>query len=338
MRVVITGGAGFIGSYICERLLASGHEVVCVDNFSKYGEVRREHFELPAFTLLRGDAQDPKIMEAACEGADVIIACAAMIGGISYFHKHAYDLLATNERILATTFDTAIRLHLNDRLKKIIVLSSSMVFENTRLYPTPEAEVKNSPPPSSTYGFQKLSSEFFAKGAFEQYGLPYTILRPFNCVGIGEGRAKAIEDVFSGNIKLSLSHVLPDLAQKIVKGQYPLRILGNGSQIRCYTHGKDLARAVDISLTHENSVNNDFNISTPRATTVLELAEMVWRHFRDGPLQFLSDPPYQYDVQCRVPDVTKAKTLLGFEAEIPLEYSVKEVCDWVRGAVAKGII
>ena len=338
MRVVITGGAGFIGSYICERLLASGHEVVCVDNFSKYGEMRRDYFELPAFSLVTGDVQDAHVMEAACEGADVIIACAAMIGGISYFHKHAYDLLATNERILATTFDTAIRLHGSGRLQKIIVLSSSMVFENTALYPTPEDEVKNSPPPSSTYGFQKLSSEFFAKGAFEQYGLPYTILRPFNCVGVGEGRARSDDDVFSGNIKLALSHVLPDLAQKIVKGQYPLHILGDGRQVRCYTHGSDIARAVDIALTHEKSVNNDFNISTCRATTVLELAEMVWRHFRNDQFEFFCDPPYQYDVQRRVPDVSKAKILLGFEAEVPLEHSVKEVCDWVRGAVAKGII
>ena len=78
---------------------------------------------------------------------------------------------------------------MNNGMKRIIVLSSSMVFENTELYPTPETEVLNAPPPSSTYGFQKLASEYFAKGAWEQYKLPYTIVRPFNCVGVGEEKA-----------------------------------------------------------------------------------------------------------------------------------------------------
>ena len=120
-----------------------------------------------------------------------------MIGGISYFHKYAYDLLANNERILASTFDLAIKLYQEHNLERIITLSSSMVFENTEVYPTPETEVAVCPPPMSTYGFQKLSCEYFCKGAFEQYGLPYTIIRPFNCVGAGEDEAAGDHEVKS---------------------------------------------------------------------------------------------------------------------------------------------
>jgi nucleoside-diphosphate-sugar epimerase len=189
----------------------------------------------------------------------------------------------------------------------------------------------------STYGFQKLASEFFAKGAFEQYGLPYTIVRPFNCVGIGEQKALSEDLVSSGSITLALSHVLPDLAQKMVKGQRPLHILGDGSQVRCYTHGTDIAKAMRICLDHPNAENQDFNISTERATTVLELATLVWAHFDQGAPEFQSDEPYEYDVQKRIPDVSKARDLLGFEANVTLEDSVTEVCNWVEKATKAGL-
>ena len=92
-----------------------------------------------------------------------------MIGGISYFHEFAYDLIAENERITAAAFDAALHAHKHAQLQKITVISSSMVFENTKEYPTPEGAQRRCPPPSSTYGFQKLATEYFAQGAWEQY-------------------------------------------------------------------------------------------------------------------------------------------------------------------------
>jgi nucleoside-diphosphate-sugar epimerase len=337
MRILITGGAGFIGSYTTEDLLNAGHSVVCIDNFSKYGRVERDYFNHPNFTLVVGDVQDQKLMESASEGCDYIIACAAMIGGISYFHKYAYDLLATNERILASTFDCAIKRHKEGVLKKVLVISSSMVYERAEHYPSSESDIVKIPVPMSTYGFQKLASEYFAKGAFEQYGVPFTIVRPFNCVGIGEQKALTEDVVPSGNISLALSHVLPDLVQKMVKGQRPLHILGDGHQVRCYTHGTDIARGLRICLDHPNALNQDFNISTARATTVHELASLVWSHFEKGEPTFYSDEPYEYDVQKRIPDVSKARDLLGFEAKVSLEESVAEVCEWVAKATKAGL-
>lgn len=256
-----------------------------------------------------------------------------MIGGITYFHKFAYDLLATNERILAETFDAAIKGYKDGYLKRIIVLSSSMVFEETEIYPTPEDQVKKCPPPSSTYGFQKLASEYFAKGANEQYGLPYTIIRPFNCVGVGEEDSIGEEEVMSGNVKLMMSHVLPDLINKTLKGQKPLRILGEGNQVRCYTNGKDLARGIRIAMESDKAINEDFNISTPVYTSVLELAEMIWDRINDEPFEYESDEPFTYDVQKRVPDTTKAKKILNYEYEIPLWQSVDEVIDYMKKRV-----
>jgi len=334
MRVLLTGSQGFIGSYICNELLEKGHEVIGVDNFSKYGELKRPHDKHSNFKLYKRDILKEGIHDiCAVEKPDQIIAGAAMIGGITYFHKFAYDLLATNERILAETFDAAIKGYKDGYLKRIIVLSSSMVFEETEIYPTPEDQVKKCPPPSSTYGFQKLASEYFAKGANEQYGLPYTIIRPFNCVGVGEEDSIGEEEVMSGNVKLMMSHVLPDLINKTLKGQKPLRILGEGNQVRCYTNGKDLARGIRIAMESDKAINEDFNISTPVYTSVLELAEMIWDRINDEPFEYESDEPFTYDVQKRVPDTTKAKKLLNYEYEIPLWQSVDEVIDYMKKRV-----
>ncbi|HKW69125.1 MAG TPA: NAD(P)-dependent oxidoreductase [Candidatus Dormibacteraeota bacterium] len=332
MKVLVTGAAGFICGYLVAELLHAGHEVVGVDNFSKYGPVSRTFDDHPRYRLVAGDAKDANLLSHLAADCDQVVAGAAMIGGISYFHEFAYDLLAENERICAATFDAATAAFRGGRLQKITVLSSSMVFESAAAFPTPEGAQLTSPPPRSTYGFQKLATEYFARGAHEQYGLPYTIVRPFNCVGIGERRALRDRAVMSGNVKLAMSHVVPDLVQKVLKAQDPLHILGDGSQVRHYTYGGDLARGIRLAMESEVALNEDFNLSTARSTTVRELAELIWRkvHGPDKPLRFVSDPPYEHDVQMRVPDVRKARDLLGFEATTPLEEVLDEVIPWIR--------
>ena len=129
-------------------------------------------------------------------------------------------------------------------------------------WPSYEGQEREIPPPLSSYGFQKLAVEYFAHAACDQYGLPYTIVRPFNCVGVGEARALGDVEVLSGNVKLAMSHVVPDLVQKVVKGQDPLHILGDGTQVRHYTYGGDLARGIAIAIEHPDALNDDFNLST----------------------------------------------------------------------------
>jgi nucleoside-diphosphate-sugar epimerase len=338
LKVLVTGAAGFICGYLVAELLEHGHEVVGVDNFSKYGRVGKSYDGHPRYRLVEGDAKDAALLTELARECDQVVAAAAMIGGISYFHEFAYDLLAENERILAATFDAAIAARRTGHLQRIVVLSSSMVYESAAVFPTPEGAQLTSPPPISTYGFQKLASEYFAKGACEQYGLPYTILRPFNCVGIGERRALRDTDVMSGNVKLALSHVVPDLVLKTLKGQDPLHILGDGSQVRCYTYGGDLARGIRLAMESPAALNEDFNLSTPISTTVLELAEAIWRkvHGPERPFRYVSDPPFAHDVPHRVPDVTKARKALGFEATTTLDSMLDEVIPWIRSELDAG--
>jgi nucleoside-diphosphate-sugar epimerase len=339
-KVVVTGSAGFIGGYLVEELLSRGYGVVGVDNFSKYGRVRRSYDDHPNYRLVDGDARDVELMTSLLADCDHFVAGAAMIGGISYFHTYAYDLLATNERIIAASCDAAIAAHRTGRLAKVTYMSSSMVFESANSWPSYEGQERECPPPLSSYGFQKLAVEYFARAAYDQYRLPFTIVRPFNCVGIGESRALGDEEIMSGNVKLAMSHVVPDLVQKVLKGQDPLHILGDGDQVRHYTYGGDLARGIVDTLEHPDALNEDFNLSTAQSTTVLELADVIWQKIKGPgvPLRVVHDDPFAHDVQRRVPSTEKAKRILGFEATTSLSAMLDEVIPWIQQAIKDGVI
>jgi UDP-glucose 4-epimerase len=339
-RVLVTGSAGFIGGYVVEALLRRGYTVCGLDNFSKYGRVRKSFDDHPRYQLVDGDARDAGLMTRLLADCDHFIAGAAMIGGISYFHSYPYDMLAANERIMAAACDAAIKAHHEGRLRKVTYLSSSMVFESAACWPSVEGQQQKIPPPRSSYGFQKLAVEYFARAAWDQYQLPFTIVRPFNCVGVGECRALGGPEIWSGNVRLAMSHVVPDLVQKVIKGQDPVHILGSGEQVRHYTHGADLAAGIVTAMAHPDARNTDFNLSTSQGTTVLQLAELIW-HKVNGPgvpLRIVSDDPFEHDVQRRIPATEKARRVLGFEAATTLEQALDEVIPWIRQAIKVGAI
>lgn len=338
-KVLVTGSAGFIGGYLVAELLDQGYSVVGLDNLSKYGEVSRTFDDTDDYRFVEGDATDSALVRELLDGCSYLVAGAALIGGITYFHTYAYDLLAQNERIMGATCDAAIDAHKTGTLERVTYVSSSMVFESTDRWPSREGDQLDIAPPHSSYGFQKLAVEYFARAAWSQYELPYTIVRPFNCVGVGERRALGGETITSGNVELAMSHVVPDLVQKILKGQDPLVLLGDGSQIRHYTYGADLASGIVTAMSHPDAFNEDFNLSTAESTSVLELAELIWSKIKgDEPLRWESSEAFDHDVQRRIPDVTKADKLLGFEATTSLDEMLDEVIPWIAQALADGKI
>ena len=339
VKVLVTGAAGFIGGYLVRQLLADGHDVVGVDDYSKYGPVRRAHDDHPRYRLVRADARDADVLSAQLEGCDHLVACAALVGGIGYFHARPYDLLAANERIAASTCDAAIAAHRDGTLAKVTYLSSSMVYESADRWPSAEGDERTIAPPASSYGFSKLAVEYFARAAWQQYGLPYTIVRPFNCVGTGEMPVAAPAAAQPGNRALAMSHVVPDLVRRVLLGQDPLHILGDGSQVRHYTYGGDIARGIALAMTSDRALNEDFNLSTAVPTTVLELAGLIWSRIRGAePLRVCSDEPFEHDVRMRSPEVSKAREVLGFEATVTLPEMLDEVIDWVAAGLAAGTL
>jgi UDP-glucose 4-epimerase len=330
-RVLVTGSEGLIGGYLTQELLERGYDVTGLDNFSKHGikfAVRRAS----QYKLIQGDAADPDVLGDALHDCDHFVACAAMIGGLGYLHGVPLDLLIANNQLTIAACDAAIAACKAGRLQKVTWLSSSMVYESATSWPSQEGEELLIPPPPSAYGFQKLMVEHFARAAHAQYGLPYTIIRPFNVIGVRDyppgGRADAARFT---------SHVVPDLVRKVLGGQDPLRILGDGSQVRCYTWAGDLARGIVLSLNHPKAMNEDFNIARDVPVTVAQLAELIWQKILPGvPFRFQGDAAYTHDVQRRVPSVAKAWDLIGFRALTPLEDMLDSVIPWCREAFEEG--
>jgi len=344
VKVLVTGAAGFIAGYLVPELLNQGYEVIGLDDFSKYGYTERSYDGHPGYRFVYGDATDVDMVTALALQVDHFIPIAAKIGGIGYFHAYPYDLLAGNERITAAAADAAKAAYQAGRLKKVTWVSSSMVYESAtrEQMPSKEGDEREIAPPRSSYGFSKLAVEYFAKALEEQYGTPYTILRPFNCVGTGEaGLVQGSNDSHGigggpGNLELGMSHVVPDLVKKVLQGQDPLHILGTGQQVRHYTYGGDLAKGIALSLEHPDAVNEDFNLSSDKPTRVLELAWLVSLMITGKEPRIEHDEPFEHDVQWRMPDTSKAKKLLGFEARTPLAVMLNIVIPWVKQAMADG--
>ena len=266
-KVLVTGSAGFIGGYVVEELLGRGYAVVGIDNYSKYGPVAKSYDDHPDYRLIEGDVRDVELMTDLLADCDHFIAGAAMIGGISYFHTYAYDLLATNERIIAASCDAAIAAlheraaaegHLHELVDGVRVRPNVAVARRAT-----SGEI---PPPLSSYGFQKLAVEYFARAAWDQYGLPYTIVRPVQLRRHRRGpRAGRRRDRFSGNVKLAMSHVVPDLVQKVAQGPGPAahpRRRQPGPALHLRRRPGPRHRRPRWSTRRRS--NDDFNLSTAR--------------------------------------------------------------------------
>ena len=286
-KIVVSGSAGFIGGYLVQELLGRGHEVVGIDNLSKYGPVSRSLRRPPELPARRGRLPRRRAHDRAAHRLrplrrrrrdDRRHLLLPHLRVRPARDQRAHHRVVVRRRDQGLRRRAAAEGHLHELVDGVRV--GDRRGRRTR------ARSARCPPPLSSYGFQKLAVEYFAHAAFDQYGLPYTIVRPFNCVGVGEGRALGDVEVLSGNVKLAMSHVVPDLVQKIVKGQDPLHILGDGTQVRHYTYGGDLARGIAIAIEHPDALNDDFNLSTGQSTTVLELAEMIWKKIRGDDVPF----------------------------------------------------
>jgi UDP-glucose 4-epimerase len=316
-RVVVTGGAGFIGSEVTRQLVDRGYTVRVIDDLSKEG-----HGVPKDVDFQRADLTVPGVAEELFEGYSACLNLAAKIGGIGYFHEYPATILSENNKLYSMTFEAAVK----HRMRRMVYVSSSMVFESASRFPSKESDLQEIPPPVSAYGFSKLSGEWYCRAFADQFGLDYTICRPFNAYGINE---------FPGE-DIGYAHVIPDLTKKILEGQHPLELLGDGQQTRAFTHVRDIARGIIMALESEQAINQDFNISNPEEMTILDLAKRIFRLCETGrDFDWVSVPGFIYDIKRRSPDAGKAREVIGFEAEVKVDEGLKEVIAWLRDVLRR---
>lgn len=293
-------------------MVKAGDKVRVVDNLSKPESKVGKDYE-----FLNLDLTDQKNALRAMDGVDICINMAAKIGGIGYFHKYPATILSENNKIYSATFEAAVKA----KIKRMVYISSSMVFESAVKFPSKESDLTKIPPPVSAYGFSKLSGEWYCRAFWDQFKLPYSICRPFNAYGVNEAPGDEV----------GYAHVIPDLVKKCLWGQYPLELLGDGMQSRCFTYVEDLAEGIIKVAKHPKAVNEDFNIAHPKEIKMLDLAQMIWKIIRpEEEFKVKYVKGFTYDIKRRVPRVSKAKEILGWEAKTSLDQGLPKVIAWIR--------
>ena len=312
-RVLVTGGAGTIGAAVVRRLLGDPDWEVRVSDQREAPGWMREGCEVH-----RGDLRDLASAREATQGCTHVIHLAAIVGGIGNFHKLPHTLTEVNNAL----YNGVVRAALDHAVERFVYVSSSMVFERATEYPTTEEHIWQTPMPKSAYGFSKLTGEVYCRAAHDEHGLPYTICRPFNAYGPGE----VPED------EPGIAHMVPDVIKKVLSGQKPLQIFGDGTQTRTLTHIDDIADGIVTAMASPKGLNEDFNISAADERTVAELARIIWEECGEDPEAFELEhlPTFEVDVVRRWPDVGKAKRLLGWEAQIGLREGIAQTVDWLR--------
>jgi nucleoside-diphosphate-sugar epimerase len=312
-RVLVTGGAGTIGGAVVRRLVRDPGFEVRVSDQRQPPTWMREACEVHA-----GDLRDTDEARAASAGCSYVIHLAAIVGGIGNFHRYPHTLLEANTALYNAVFRAA----LEERVERLLYVSSSMVFERATEFPTTEAHIRDTGIPASAYGFSKLAGEAYCRALHDEHGLPFTICRPFNAYGPGE----MPED------EPGLAHAVPDLIAKVLDGQRPLQIFGSGRQTRTLTHVDDIAEGIVTAMSHPAGENEDFNVSAREELTVEQIARAVWEACGEPADVFALEhlPSFEVDVQRRWPSVEKARRLLGWEARIPPREGIRQTVEWMR--------
>lgn len=315
---LVTGGAGFIGSEVVRQLVNMKYKVRVADNLSK----GHKWEDVSGVDFRQVDLTNFKKALEVFEGIDIVINMAAKIGGIGYFHKYPATILSENNKIYSQTFEAAVY----HKIKRMVYISSSMVFESAATFPSKEEDVMKIPVPVTSYGLSKLVGEWYCKAFWEQYKLPYSICRPFNAYGINE----------YPHDEIGYAHVIPDLTKKILEGQYPLEILGSGTQTRCFTHVSDIASGIIAVSLSKNAVNQDFNISYEHEISVINLAYKLWKLCeRREPFKVKRVKGFTHDIKRRIPDTSKVKKLVGWEAKVDLDEGLGDVVSWLKELYGK---
>jgi UDP-glucose 4-epimerase len=310
-RIVITGGAGFIGTTLARRLVDE-NEVVAIDNLHRdalSGTALHDH---PNFVFEEADVLDGERLAALVEGATHLVHAAA-IAGVDTVIESPVRTMRVN--VIGTYNALEAALATRDTIERVIEFSTSEVF-GQHAFNVSEGHVTTIGSVGEarwTYAVSKLAGEHMAHAYHDELGLPAVSVRPFNVYGPGQ--------IGGGAIRAFIETAL---------GGDDLVIHGDGSQIRAWTYVDDMVAGLLLALEHPAAVGESFNIGNARsAVTIYDLATRVQR-LTGCPGAIVFQPLHYTDVELRVPDVSKARSLLGFEARVDLDDGLARTIAWYR--------
>lgn len=309
-RIVITGGAGFIGSTLAGRL-AGANRIVLFDNLARNTIQHTGLQDNHNISLVRGDILDPHAVAKAVEGADIVVHAAAL-AGIDTVIKSPVRTMEVNMIGTANVLRAAQLAGVRDR---VIEFSTSEVFGSMayRVSEENQAVAGSAGEARWVYAVSKLAGEHLAHAYFREHNLPTVTLRPFNIYGPGQTGEGAIQ-IF---------------IRKALKNE-PITIYGDGTQIRAWCFVDDMVDALMLALERPEAVGESFNVGNARAvTTIFGLAEAVCRVLGSSS-EIVFKPPLSADIELRIPETRKAEQLLGYKAKVDLEEGIRRTAEWYR--------
>lgn len=302
-RILVTGGAGFIGSHLVHRLLARGYSVVVLDNF-RSGRIENisEYLKDENFKLVKGDVCDRKVVRNAMEEADAVVHLAALID-VEESVNNPMETHRVNVDGTLNVLNEAGR----SGVKKFLFASSTAVYGEDNQLPLKEDYPLK---PISPYAASKAAAEHYCEAFHQCYRLPTVILRYFNVYG-----PRREYDSYSGVITTFVNNALKDK---------PLVIFGDGEQTRDFVHVEDAVSSTILALKGANSVGEILNVCTGKPTSVNDLAQTV-KEVAGKNLQIIHGEPRKGDIRSNYGDPSKAEKTLGFKAEVSLKKGLKRI-------------
>jgi UDP-glucose 4-epimerase len=316
-RVLITGGAGFIGTTLA-RELVDRNEIVAVDNLHRDALSQTELADHPNFTLHQGDVLDADLVRELAQGMTHIVHCAG-IAGVDTVLQSPVRTMRVN--VIGTYNVLEAGLATVDTLERLVDFSTSEVFGSQafRVAETSATVTGSVGEARWTYAVSKLAGEHMAHAYHAELGLPTTSVRPFNVFGPGQ--------IGGGAIRAFIESAL---------AEEDLTIHGDGSQIRAWCYVDDMVNGTLLALEHPNAVGESFNIGNARsAVTIYDLAQRIKR-LTGCPGEIVFRPLHYTDVELRIPNVDKARELLGFEAAVELDEGLGRTVAWYRSRLLTG--
>ncbi len=310
MKMLITGGAGFIGSHLCDKYTKEGHTVLCLDNFMSGNLMNIRHLlDYRNFKLIKGDIRDFDLLEKIMRDVDVVFHLAAQI----HVERSYIEPQLTYEVNVIGTQNVLEVARIYDA-KKVIYASTSEVYGSAQYVPIDEKHPLNAPHP---YGASKIAADRMCYAYIKTYGMNISIVRLFNIFGPRQ------RDVGYGG-------VISIFTRRILSNMSPI-IYGDGLQTRDYTYIDDAVRAYDLALNYNEPVTEPINFGSGREVSILDLANMVIEFCgKKGSMKPTHVEPRIGEVNRLIADATKAQKLLGWESKYNFEEGLKEFVQWYR--------